>query len=107
MTQEKMNFGLSNNVIDKINSVFKKYPSIEKVILYGSRAKGNYKPASDIDLTIISSTQDLSFLFRIENEIDDLLLPYKVDLSFYSLLDNENLRDHINRVGVIFYVQKP
>ncbi|HEY8272216.1 MAG TPA: nucleotidyltransferase domain-containing protein [Pseudobdellovibrionaceae bacterium] len=102
-----MNFGLSNNVIDKINSVFKKYPSIEKVILYGSRAKGNYKPASDIDLTIISSTQDLSFLFRIENEIDDLLLPYKVDLSFYSLLDNENLRDHINRVGVIFYVQKP
>jgi predicted nucleotidyltransferase len=103
MTPADTKFGLAADMIDKINSVFKKYPTIEKVILYGSRAKGNFKSASDIDLTIICSTQDLSFLFQVENEIDDLLLPYKVDLSFYSLLDNENLRDHINRVGIVFY----
>jgi len=103
MTESKMRFGLDENVIRQINSVFEKHAAIEKVILYGSRAKGNFKPASDIDLTIISRATDLSFLFAIENEIDDLLLPYKVDLSIYSMLDNENLKEHIHRIGVDFY----
>lgn len=98
--------GLSQPVIEKIQNIFKKHPTIDKVILYGSRAKGNYKNSSDIDLTMMTSERDLSFLFKIENEIDDLLLPYKVDLSIYSLLDNENLKDHIQRAGVVFYAHK-
>ncbi len=98
-----LKFGLQSEDISKINSVFKKYKSIDKVIIYGSRAKGNYKPASDIDLTLISVDSDLTFLLRLQTEIDDLLLPYKVDLSVYSLLDNENLKDHINRVGLLLY----
>lgn len=103
MSEKTLKFGLQSEDISKINSVFKKYKSIDKVIIYGSRAKGNYKPASDIDLTVISVDSDLTFLFRLQTEIDDLLLPYKVDLSVYSLLDNENLKDHINRVGLLFY----
>ena len=86
-------FGLSEVEINKINSVFEKYEQIKKVILYGSRAIGNFKPSSDIDLTLVTDTTDLSFLFKIENQIDDLLLPYKVDLSIYALLDNENLKE--------------
>ena len=97
-------FGLSDKDIKKINSVFLKYPEITKVIIYGSRAKGNYKPASDIDLTLFTNKNNISFLFKIENEIDDLLLPYKVDLSIYSLLDNENLKEHIDRCGQVFYL---
>ena len=46
-----MSFGLSNDIINRIHSVFRKYPEIENATLYGSRAKGNYKPYSDIDLT--------------------------------------------------------
>lgn len=106
MSEQKEKFGLSVDVINKIQSVFKKYSAIDKVILYGSRAKGNFKSASDIDLTLMTDNKDLSFLFKIENDIDDLLLPYKVDLSIYSLLDNENLKDHIQRVGVEFYLKK-
>ncbi len=95
--------GLSNITIQSLRHVFMRYPSIHKVIIYGSRAKGNFKPSSDIDLTLFTGETDLSFLFKVENEIDELLLPYKVDLSLYSSLDNENLKEHIKRVGIEFY----
>ena len=95
--------GLSLKNVAALQSVFKKYKQIKKVILYGSRAKGNYKTSSDIDLTIITTEKNLSFLFKVENDIDNLMLPYKVDLSIYGLLDNQNLKDHIDRIGVQFY----
>ena len=99
-------YGLSEDAIQKIHSIFSKHPTVDKVILYGSRAKGDYKPGSDIDLTILSSTLDLSGLLKIENELDDLLLPYKIDLSLHSKIENVNLLDHIKRVGIIFYTRK-
>ncbi|MBL7688224.1 MAG: nucleotidyltransferase domain-containing protein [Bdellovibrionaceae bacterium] len=97
--------GLSASVIEKISGVFAKHPAIKKVILYGSRAKGGYRTGSDIDLTVIESTIDLSDLLLVENEIDELMLPYKVDLSIFEKIENENLRDHINRVGQVFYTR--
>ena len=96
-------FGLSVEVLDKIRSIFRSHPLVEKVILYGSRAKGNYKPGSDVDLTLIAPKMELSELLQIENEIDDLLLPYKFDLSFFHKIDSETLSDHINRIGLDFY----
>jgi type I restriction enzyme S subunit len=98
-----MLYGLKNRHIKKINSVFSKYPVIDKVMLYGSRAKGNYRNGSDIDLTIISKHLDLSILFKIETQLDDLMLPYKIDLSIFSKIENQDLIDHINRVGKVFY----
>ena len=95
--------GLSIKTIESLRHVFMRYPNIKKVILYGSRAKGNFKAASDIDLTLVTAEKDLSFLFKVENEIDELLLPYKVDLSLFASLDNESLKLHIERVGVEFY----
>ena len=100
---ESLRFGLSESEIRSIQSIFRKYAEIEKVVLYGSRALGTFKPASDIDLTMMTAKNDLSFLFKIENEIDELMLPYKVDLSIHSMLDNENLKEHIRRVGKEFY----
>ena len=94
-------FGLKPSDIEKLKSVFKKYDQIEKVIVYGSRAKANFKPGSDIDLTVIAPSMNLSVLLKIENEIDDLLLPYKVDLSLHHLIDHPDLLDHIKRVGQI------
>lgn len=99
-----MPFGLSDGTIQKINSVFSKYPAIEKAILYGSRAIGNYKNGSDIDLTLTGNSDlNLNTLGKIENDIDDLLLPYSFDLSLYSMITDESVRDHIQRVGAIFY----
>ena len=94
--------GLRPETIEAIRSVFKEEPDVELVRLYGSRAKGSFKPGSDIDLTI-EGRVSLEQLLRIENRIDELLLPYKIDLSIFSQIDNPQLVDHINRVGVVFY----
>ena len=95
--------GLSIETITHIQHVLTHHPAIERAILYGSRAKGNYKPASDIDLTLYAEKLTYAELIQIENELDDLLLPYTIDLSWYQQLDNSQLIDHINRCGVVFY----
>jgi predicted nucleotidyltransferase len=97
-----MKFSLQDFVIEKIKNIFIKYNNINEVLLYGSRAIGNYKEGSDIDLTIKG---DVKFkdLQKIINELDDLLLPYKFDISIFSDINNNNLIDHIKRVGIIFY----
>ncbi len=96
-------YGLKDKDIELINSVFKRHDKIERVILYGSRAKGNYRPNSDIDLTLIGKDLTLKEQFEIENELDDLMLPYKIDLSIYQKIENQDLTDHIDRVGIVFF----
>jgi predicted nucleotidyltransferase len=95
--------GLSQTTLDKLNSVFKHHSAIASVLIYGSRAKGNYRPGSDIDLTIKGSALEFAELRQIEDQIDDLFLPYKVDLSQYAQLTNADLTAHIDRVGVVIY----
>jgi uncharacterized protein len=96
-------YGLKTNELKQMQLVFKQYPSINRVILYGSRAKGNYRPGSDIDLTVQGEDLDLSTLHKVEDDLDDLLLPYKLDLSLMKHIKNTELLDHIQRIGVIFY----
>lgn len=98
-----MRFGLKTEVIQGISKIFRNHPEVEKVLLYGSRAKGNFKPASDIDLCLQGSSLDLTVLNKISWELDDLLLPYTFDLSIYHQLNSSDLLDHIQRVGVLFY----
>ena len=96
-------FGLRDNDIEKLQSVFIRFPEVEKVILYGSRAKGNYHDRSDIDLTVRGSRLDGTVSAKIAQALDDLLLPYMIDLSVYDRLDNPDLIEHINRAGKLFY----
>ena len=95
-------YGLPASAIHKICAIFQQYPQIEKVMLYGSRAKGSYRVGSDIDLSIQGDV-DVDTLLKIENEIDDLLLPWSVDLSILHKIDNMDLVEHIRRCGVGFY----
>jgi len=96
-------FGLSDHTIEAIQNVLRDYPQVQKAVLYGSRAMGNYRPGSDIDLTLLGPYLDLTTLHKIEDELDDLLLPYKIDLSIYHQIKNPEFLDHINRVGKVFY----
>ena len=98
-----MTYGLREDTIKKINSVFVNYTNISKVLLYGSRAKGNYKNGSDIDLCVISKDMDIKELQKISLDLDDLLLPYKIDLSVYEKITNKELKEHIDRIGVVFF----
>lgn len=105
--EKNLKFGLKITAIDKINAVFSAHPQIEQAILYGSRAKGTYRDGSDIDLTIKGEAVTLSQLLEIETELDDLLLPYKIDLSLLHKIDSPDLLDHIQRIGVVFYERSP
>lgn len=96
-------YGLKEETLSSIREVFRRYPELVEVIIYGSRAKGNYRPGSDIDLTLKGERLNLHILNRIANELDDLLLPYSFDLSVYSQIENSDLLDHIQRVGQLFY----
>ncbi len=97
-----MKFGLKQNVIDKIGSVFEQYGSVKEVIVYGFRAMGNYRNGSDIDLTNKGDLTERNF-YDILHGLDNLDLPYMIDLSQFESIDNPDLTDHINRRGKVFY----
>ena len=82
------------------------FPQVEQAILYGSRAKSNYTACSDIDLTLAGKEINLNLINIITSKLDDLLLPYMIDASIFSHIDNADLIDHINRVGKVFYVKE-
>lgn len=96
-------FGLKPHIITAIQDVFSRYPEVNSAVLYGSRAKENYRNGSDIDLVLKGEKLNLSLLQKIENELDELYLPYKIDLSIYHQISNEDLLEHIERVGKVFY----
>lgn len=95
--------GLPADAVQAIQQVLATCRAVEQALLYGSRAKGNYKRGSDIDLTLKGDTLTYRDLLRLMDELDDLLLPYMIDLSIYAQIDNPALREHIDRVGVVLY----
>ncbi|MFK7971642.1 MAG: nucleotidyltransferase domain-containing protein [Bacteroidia bacterium] len=96
-------FGLKKQTIDALVACISTCNEVEKVVIYGSRAKGNYRNGSDIDLVFFGENLTLSVLLRLETEIDDLLLPYTIDAAIFHHIKNPDLIDHINRVGKVFY----
>ena len=98
-----MRFGLPEEAIAEIQAVLALYPEVERAILYGSRALGNFKPGSDIDLTLVGAELTHNHLLGIMSDLDDLLLPWMIDLSLFATLDQPGLREHIESVGVTLY----
>lgn len=101
-----MPFGLPEHAVESIRAVFRAHPDIEEVILYGSRAKGNCDHGSDIDLACRGNGLTQSKLNGIRHELDELLLPYSIDLSSLESISNTELLDHIARVGIVFYQRR-
>ena len=98
-----MPYGLKDIEIEKICRLFAENERIESVILYGSRAKGNYKPFSDVDITLKGDELTRHDLNHLRLSIDDLFLPYQFDISIFKFLKNQDLIEHINRVGIAIY----
>lgn len=99
-----MRFGLREDIIDRINEVLSRFPEVREAVLYGSRAKGNFRNGSDIDLTLKGNRLDYHILSRISLQLDDLLLPYTFDLSVFNHIKDTDLIEHIQRAGKIFYL---
>ena len=97
-------FGLSDKSMEIIRGIYSQFPQIESVILYGSRAKGNFKPGSDIDMTIVADpTFDFSSLAKVNAMFHESSLPYLYDISDFSKLTNQDLIEHIKRCGKVIY----
>jgi len=99
-----MDYGLSPLTITRIQGVLARFVNVDKAVVYGSRAMGTYQTGSDIDLTLYGDKLTAQQLAAIATELDDLLLPYTIDLSIFASLNNVDLREHIERIGKIFYV---
>jgi len=98
-----MRFGLDQNTITKIQNVFAQFPEIETAILYGSRAKGNFKEGSDIDITLVGIGANDATLRKCSQMLDDLNTPYFFDVSILQTLKSLSLIEHINHVGQVLY----
>jgi predicted nucleotidyltransferase len=96
-------FGLIDGEMKRIQSVFSQFEDVKEVLLYGSRAKGNHRKNSDIDFTLKGDHLTLDVMYQIEGKLDDLLLPYKIDLSIFNKIESKELINHIQRVGVSFF----
>jgi predicted nucleotidyltransferase len=96
-------FGLSPKVAGTIRTILAAFPEVEKAVIYGSRAIGAHKPGSDIDLTLFGDRPTSDIRSRIAARLDDSPIPHTLDLSLYAELDHAKLREHIDRVGVVFY----
>ena len=92
--------GISNNAFNKIKAVVFSTNGVDELILYGSRAKGNFREGSDIDLTVKGNLL-FDDLVKMSAKLEDLNLPWKIDLSLYSQIENKELLEHIDRVGIV------
>jgi uncharacterized protein len=90
-------FGLSELELKTIINVLKSN-DVKECIIFGSRAKGNYKKGSDIDIAIVGNNQKISYLLNEETNI-----PYFFDVIDLDTITNSNLLEHINRVGKVIF----
>lgn len=98
-----MTYGLPDETIQGIRRVLMCHPEVDRAIIYGSRAKGSYRPGSDIDLALAGETVTLPTMLKIELELDDLLLPYKIDMALLAQIEDPAVLAHIARVGQVLY----
>ena len=98
-----MEFGLKQNEIIALREALASIPEVEEAIIYGSRARGTNRVSSDIDITLKGSNLTYLQLALLDAKIDDLYLPYFVDLSLFSMLKNQDLIESIEREGKLLF----
>lgn len=99
-----MNFGLRESDLEYIVNVISRFDEIEKASIFGSRAKGNYKPGSDIDIAIYGENISFDILSKLNSILEEKSpMPYFFDIVDYSHLKHRELKEHIDRVGKIIF----
>lgn len=99
----KNKFGLTERDMKTIEGILKEIPEIKEVRIFGSRAKGTFKPGSDVDLAVINEGVNSKTRIHLSVEFDESSLPFKVDLIYLPDLKDKDLIEHIERVGAPFY----
>ena len=98
-----MNDGLKDKYRQTLIDILAANPRVERVVLFGSRATGAFRPASDIDLALYGDELTLSDLARLRTRIEETSIPQQVDLVLVKEIDNPKLLAHINEDGVEWF----
>lgn len=98
-------FGLSQKSLSEVIGVFRNYMEIDEAKLFGSRAIGNFKNGSDIDIAILGDAISLSLILKLKNDFEESSLPYFVDIVNYNSISNPELKRHIDQNGITLYVK--
>ena len=96
----RMAFGLEKNIIGKFISVFEQNSKVDKAIIFGSRAKGNYRPDSDIDIAIKGQDITTNDIIKMSIAFEEKGITQKADLINYYSIKEPLLTEHIDRVGI-------
>ena len=92
--------GLLETELAEIVAVISARKMVESAVIFGSRAKGNYRAGSDVDICLKGRGVHHEDVLEIGYSLnEEKMLPYQFDIVDYNTIDNEALRDHIDRVG--------
>ena len=101
-----MPFGLSQDDLDYIDEVMQNFPEVEKAVVFGSRAMGNYKKGSDVDIALIGDKVNFSILAAIKDKLqEESPMPYMFDIVDFTHSDSDALKQHIKQYGIEIYCQ--
>lgn len=104
---EAAKLGLSATVLDALRAEFESISELQCAHVFGSRAKGTHRPGSDIDIALFGPELTSQQIFALETRLDDLMLPYEIDLCHVDSLTNQALLEHIRRMGQPIYFLHP
>lgn len=94
------NFGLPEDVFIEIKKTLSRFPEIERAKIFGSRAMGNFKRYSDVDIAVFSRNGDRNLSQIVKDALEDLDVIYKFDVLHYEKIESADVRAHIDRVGI-------
>jgi predicted nucleotidyltransferase len=103
MTQTKNEFGLTEREMEVTIQILRARPEVKRGHIFGSRARGTFHAGSDIDLAIMNENVDNKLVLQLSSDFQESALPYSVDIANYHCLENTAFKDHIDRVGKLFY----
>lgn len=95
-------FGLSQEISKSIIDVVAQFPQVQQLLIFGSRARGDFRPESDIDLAVVAPDMSLAEFSQLATAIDNLDIVFGVDVVHADTLKNTTLLAHIQRDGVSF-----
>jgi predicted nucleotidyltransferase len=97
------NTGISESILLNIKTVFSNFREIEKAVLFGSRAKGNFYEGSDIDIAVFGEKLNFEKVLDISIDLDKIDLLQTIDLVHFEKIKEAELKKHIERVGIKIY----
>ncbi len=101
-----MRFGIDDRIWDEVLSILSEYGEIHRALLFGSRAKGTFEKGSDIDIVLFGENITTAIILDILIKLDDTYIPQEFDIIAFNQIDNQDLIDHIDRVGLEIYNPK-